>query len=61
MVVTIKQASSATMMMKLAKSRNSSAQFKWYTHFAPGDGIFEEVSFERYLDLKDIADNADKA
>lgn len=60
-VVTIKQTSSATMQMKLAKSRNSSAQFKWFTHFNPSDGVFEEVPFERYLDLKDIAKTADAA
>lgn len=52
-VVTIKQNSPSTMTMKMAKNRNGAGGFKWYNHFAPGEGIFEEVTHDKWLDLKD--------
>lgn len=53
-VITMKQTSPSTMMMKTAKDRNNSAGYKVYCHFAPGEGVFEEVSFDRWQDLKDM-------
>jgi replicative DNA helicase len=56
-VITMKQTSPRTTVMKAAKMRNAEGGFKFYTHFAPGDGIFEEVTYDRYLDLKDMSED----
>jgi replicative DNA helicase len=61
-VVTIKQSSPHTMVMKVPKNRNGEGGFKWYNHFDPGNGVFEEVLYDKWLALKDIdADAADGA
>lgn len=62
-VITIKQTSSLTLQMKMAKFRNGPAGYKWYSHFDPDHGIFKEVDYQEMLDLKDRAkalDNDDE-
>jgi hypothetical protein len=39
--------------MKVPKNRNGEGGFRWYNHFDPGNGIFEEVLYEKWQDLKD--------
>jgi replicative DNA helicase len=57
-VITIKQNSPSTMTMKMAKNRNGVGGFKWYCQFQPQAGVFREVTYDRWAELK--ADDAAK-
>lgn len=52
-VITMKQTSPSTIVMRAAKVRNGKGNFKWYNHFDPDAGILQEVSHEKFLTLKD--------
>lgn len=52
-LVTQKQPTASTIVSKAAKVRNHQGKFKWYNHFDPHNGVFEEVSYTKYVDLKD--------
>lgn len=54
-IITIKQTSSKTLMMKMAKNRNGPGGFKWYVHFEPDKGIMKEVDYSEHGDLRDEA------
>lgn len=46
-VITMKKLSARTIVMKMVKNRNGRDGFRWYCHFDPSRGIFEEVSFNK--------------
>lgn len=58
-VITIKQTSSKTMTMKMAKNRNGPGNFKWFIHFEPDKGLMKEVDYAEMLDLRDEAKSED--
>ena len=61
-VITMVKSSESVLIMKLAKHRNAPDGFKWYVHFDPAHGKFEEVTFqeaerlmEQDADKRDLA------
>lgn len=52
-VITIKQNSPSAMTMKMAKNRNGVGGFKWYCKFQPQAGVFEEVTYDQFMQIKD--------
>lgn len=52
-VITLKPMSESVLVMKLAKYRNGTSGFKWYTHYNPKAGVFKEVTYDEALDLQD--------
>jgi len=54
-IITIKQTSSKTQTMKMAKNRNGPGGFRWHVHFEPDKGILREVDYQTMLDLRDAA------
>ena len=55
-VITMVKMSESVLVMKLAKHRNAPDGFKWYVHFDPAHGKFEEVTYDKALDIKDADD-----
>jgi len=58
-IVNMRMMSSSTIQMKLVKYRHGNSGFKWWCHYEPGKGIFNECSYDQALALKDIDDAAD--
>ena len=52
-VITTKQLSSSVNVFKMSKFRHGKAGYKWYAHFDPSRGVFEEVDKQRADDLVD--------
>lgn len=57
-VVNMRMMSATTVQMKLVKYRHGNSGYKWWCHFNPGKGIFNECSYDEALALKDIDDAA---
>lgn len=53
-VVTMSAPSKSVRVFSAAKMRNATSGFKWYTHFNPGAGKFDEIQFDRAQDLADL-------
>ena len=58
-VVNLRMMSPSTVQMKLVKYRHGNAGYKWWCHYEPGKGIFNECSYDEALALKDVDDAAD--
>lgn len=52
-LMTLRQVTKRAVLMGLPKNRNGEGGFKWYNRFEPDLGVFEEVSYDRFCDLKD--------
>lgn len=53
MVLTLKQMSRSVIAMRMAKHRNGSGDHRFYLEFRPGDGVIQEVSYNKAMDLMD--------
>lgn len=58
-VITMRQQSSSVMVLKCVKYRHGVSGYKWYAEFRPGDGVFEEVTYNKALELTDLDHDAD--
>lgn len=56
-VITMCKMSDSVLIMKLAKHRNAPDGFKWYVHFDPAHGKFEEITHSEALEVKDRDDD----
>lgn len=52
-IITTKKVSDSVIKMKMAKWRHGRGGVTWYCHFDPDKGMFEEVSYNRAMDIKD--------
>jgi len=52
-IITQRQQSTSTIVMKVAKNRNGKGGFKWHCEFRPDEGIFRAVSYERFKEIQD--------
>ena len=57
-VVTLKRESKRTSSMYLAKYRHGEDGNRWMMHFDPNNGIFDEISEDKAMDLRDQDDAA---
>ncbi len=53
LVIANRLTSRRTMLSKVVKNRHGEQDIKAYMHFEPTNGIFREISYESYLDLRD--------
>ena len=58
-VVTIAKQTQSVVRMRLAKNRNNTDEEMWYCEFAPGRGIYEEISGDRASTLMDSDNEED--
>ena len=56
-VLTMAPMSKSVLTMKLVKYRHGLSGFKFYTHFAPTQGVFKEVNRDKAMTLKDQDDD----
>lgn len=59
-IITQRQQSTSTIVMKVAKNRNGKGGFKWHCEFRPDEGLFRAVSYERFKEIQD-EDNVEAA
>lgn len=59
-IITQRQQSSSTIVMKCAKNRNGKGNFKWHVEFRPDQGIIKAVPYDVFRDIQD-EDRANEA
>jgi len=52
-VVTMQKKTKRTVQMFLAKYRHGEDGMHWYMQFEPNTGVFDEISEEKMMDLRD--------